>query len=118
VEIAALLFAGISAAMAAIQVWQNTRNKDSAAKEFDSVFHAVKDKPETIAAAQELVGIAPLEVIQDLERRADECWTGYRNVLGGKYLPEEIDKATVSVKACVCRELRRIYDLNGEKNPQ
>jgi len=40
-------------------------------------------------------------------------WTGYRQVLGGKYRPPEIDTATVSVQACVCRELNRIFVLSG-----
>ena len=116
-ELAALLFAGISAAMASIQAWQNTRNKQAAAAEFDATFERTKDSDEAKAAAKELVGVAPPEVVSDLEARADECWTGYRKVLGGDYLPYEVDKATRSVQACVCRELGRIYELTGGAIP-
>lgn len=41
------------------------------------------------------------------------CWTGYRQVLGGNYLPTEVDAATDAVQRCVCRELNRIKQLNG-----
>ena len=116
-EVAALLFAGISAVMASIQVWRKSRDSSAAAQEFDREFDRAKDAPETLAAAEELLSIAPREVIEDLEERADECWNGYRKVLSGDYLPNEIDKASDSVKACVCRELWRIHKINGGKIP-
>ena len=116
-EVAVLLFAGISAVMASIQVWQRTRDSSAAAQEFDREFNRAQYAPETLAAAEELLSIAPTEVIEDLENRADECWVGYRKVLGGDYLPEEIDKASDSVKHCVCRELWRIHKINGGRIP-
>lgn len=112
-KLAQLLFAGISAAASAIKVWQETRNHRKAADAFDKTFSKERDSQHADAAANQLVTIIPGEVIQDLEGRADLCWTGYRTVLGGEYLPDEIDRATKAVKACVCRELRRVYELNG-----
>src|SRR5215813_4404126 len=112
-EIAKALFAGISAASAAISAWRKSRNKEEAATVFDQTLAEVRDSSETREAAQELVTIIPHEVIADLEGRADKCWTNFREVLGGDYLPAEVDHATVSVAACVCRELRRIEQLNG-----
>jgi hypothetical protein len=88
-----------------------------AAQAFDKTFDESRAAPETQEAAKELVRIAPAAVIKDLEARAENCWVGYRKVLGGPFLPDEIDKATVSVRACVCRELRRIHDINGGKIP-
>ena len=117
-EFATLLFAGISAAMAAVQVWRETRDGRAAAEEFDRTFERARDAPETREAAEQLVRIAPLEVIEHLERRADRCWTGYRDVLGGDFLPDEVDRATVSVQSCVCRELSRIHDINGGEIPE
>ncbi|MDR3407890.1 MAG: hypothetical protein P4L68_05265 [Methylovirgula sp.] len=116
-EYANLFFAGISAVMASIQVWQASRNQQIAVTAFDDRLKAAPDEPETIAAAEELLSIAPADVIEDLEGRAEKCWTKYREVLGGPFLPGEIDEATESVKACVCRELRRIKSINGGKIP-
>ncbi|HSS79315.1 MAG TPA: hypothetical protein VLV54_21520 [Thermoanaerobaculia bacterium] len=112
-ELAKALFAGISAAAAAVQVWYKSRDSKEAAATFDAVHDKVLASPETAAAAEQLVAIIPEEVIEDLETRADNCWTGYRRVLGGDFLPDEIDHATDAVQGCVCRELGRISKLNG-----
>jgi hypothetical protein len=116
-EFASLFFAGISAAMAAIQVWQASRNKDAAVQKFDQTFQDTLKDPETQAAAQQLLNVAPADVVRDLVGRAEKCWTSYRKVLGGPFLPDEIDNATDSVRACVCRELGRIHKINGGKIP-
>ena len=117
-ELARTLFAGISAAAAAIGVWQKSRDKGQAAKAFDTKFTQTRESVDSKGAAEELVAIIPPDVIKDLESRADHCWTSYRNVLGGEYLPDEVDSATIAVRACVCRELRRIHKLNGTIPPR
>ena len=114
IEIARLFFSGISAAASAIGVWQKSRDKKKAAKEFDEKFEEIKKSSEAQEAAVELLNSIPNDVIKDLEARADRCWTSYRKVLGGEFLPDEVDDATEAVQACVCRELGRIYKLNGE----
>ena len=116
-EWAILLFSGIRAAAAAFQVWQRIRDKDAAAKAFDETFNRTQSSHEAQEAAQQIVAIAPEHVIKDLETRADKCWTSYRKVLGGPFLPDEIDHATDAVKECVCRELTRIHKINGGKIP-
>lgn len=118
-EIARTLFAGISAVAAAIQVWYRSRDKRKAAAEFDARYEKTLVSPEAKDAATELVAIIPEDVIADLEKRADSCWTGFRNVLDDlEYLPEQVDKATEAVQACVCRELGRIQKLNGSIPPR
>jgi len=117
-DLANALFAGISAVAAAVEAWISYRDRNKAAQAFDVTYRQTLSSPEAAAAAKELVSIIPEEVIKDLEARADTCWTGYRNVLGGPYLPDEVDKATVSVQACVCRELGRIHELNGSIPPR
>ena len=112
-DLANLFFAGISAVASAIQVWQFTRDKVKASLAFDETYTNTLASPESKEAAQQLVDVVPHEIVKDLEGRADKCWTRYRKVLGGDYLPDEIDEATDSVKGCVCRELRRIDELNG-----
>lgn len=112
-DLALALFAGISAAAEAIQAWLALRDKRKAASVFDETYEKTLQATDSKKAAEQLVAIIPTEVIQDLEERARSCWTGYRKVLGGEYLPDEVDKATDSVRACVCRELGRIHKLNG-----
>ena len=112
-ELAKALFAGISAAAAAVQAWYRHRDAEQAASTFDSVHALALAAPDTAAAAEQLLTVIPEAVIKDLEARADRCWTGYRRVLGGDYLPDEVDRATDAVQGCVCRELWRINKLNG-----
>lgn len=112
-ELALALFAGISAVADAIHIWQSTRDKPRAARAFDETYEKTLHAPESQKAAEQLVAIIPTDVIKELEERADSCWTSYRKVLGGEYLPDEVDNATASVQACVCRELQRINKLNG-----
>jgi hypothetical protein len=97
---------------------RKTRDKSQAASSFDETLSAKRRSSDTEKAAEELVKIIPPDVISLLESRADLCWTGYRTVLGGVYLPDEVDRATDAVQACVCRELRRIYKLNGDIPPK
>jgi hypothetical protein len=113
-ELARTLFAGISAAAAAIGVWQKSRDKKEAAAAFDKAYVEERESSRSKDAAQELLSIIPPDVVVGLESRADLCWTGYRTVLGGQYLPDEVDRATDAVQACVCRELRRLYKLSGQ----
>ena len=117
-DLANTLFAGINAVAAAVQAWVAYRDRHKAIEAYDVTFKHALGSPEARAAAEELVAIIPEEIIKDLEGRADTCWTGYRNVLGGDYLPDEVDKATDSVQACVCRELKRIHKLNGTIPPR
>ena len=117
-DLANTLFAGINAVAAAVQAWVVYRDRHKAADAFDTTFKQTLQSPEARAAAEELLTIIPEGVIKELEGRADSCWTGYRNVLGGDYLPDEVDKATESVQACVCRELKRIQKLNGAIPPR
>ena len=92
---------------AAINVWINTRDRSAAAAEFDKTLDQVRYSVVSDEAARDILSIIPGDVVADLEARADQCWTGYRQVLGGRYLPTEVDSATISVQACVCRELSR-----------
>lgn len=117
-ELAKTLFAGISAAAAAAQAWYKHRDSKRAAATFDKTYEQVISSNEAASAATELVAIIPEDVIRDLEGRADNCWTGYRKVLGGDYLPDEVEHATDAVQGCVCRELRRIDKLNGSIPPR
>jgi len=112
-ELAKLLFSGVSAVSAAINIWKSTRNRQAAAQTFDATFAEVQRSPAATAAAQQLMQVAPPEIVGVLEGRAEKCWTGYRDVLIGEFLPEEIDNATAAVQACVCRELNRIVKING-----
>lgn len=112
-EIARVFFTGISALATSIGVWQKSRDGKKAAKVFDESYTKIRNSSESRLAAQELIGLMPKDILESLERRAEHCWSGYKGVLEGGFLPNEVDEATESVKACICRELRRIKKLNG-----
>ena len=65
--------------------------------------------------AEKLATLLPRDVLGILVQRVNRCWEQYHDVLRSdeEYLPDEVDKATTAVKRCICRELQRIYDLNG-----
>ena len=117
-EAARLLFSGISAVGAAIGIWRGRRNQEEASKAFDEALAKTRDSAEAEQAAAELVNVMPEDVLKMMESRAELCWVGYKTVVDGKFLPDEIDRATDAVRACVCRELRRIYKLNGQIPPR
>lgn len=113
---ASILFAGISALMSTISVWQTERDRRRAREVFESQFAEQIDASRTQRAARWLHTVAPDDVIDRLKSRAEKCWDRYRDILDkpDEYLPDEVDEATRAVKKCICRELRRIYELEGE----
>ena len=112
-----LLIAGVSALLKAIDTWVSYRDSKRAAE----AFQKEKNKPESPIEIREqgaiLAEIVPKDILDKMIDRATQCWTKYGNVLDGDYLPDEIDEATTSVKACICRELRRIRSL-GQPLPE
>jgi hypothetical protein len=107
------LFSGVCAVAAGVAAWRATRSPAEAAVLFDKTMEHLKTSQDANLAAVQLSQLVPFEVIHSLELRAAKCWTGYRQVLDGNYLPQAIDEATESVQACVCQELGRIYALSG-----
>lgn len=108
-----LLLAGISATLQAVEVWLAVRDQRRAATTFETTLAARRDAPDTIAQAQTLIQLIPTEILDTFDARVRRCWSRYHDVLQGKYLPEEIDEATRAVRACICRELGRLQELNG-----
>jgi hypothetical protein len=107
------IISGISALLQAVDTWVNYRDSQRAAQEFELRMARALLEPTTREQAQVLANVVPQAVLDTMGERARRCWDQYHDVLTGGYLPGEIDAATQSVKACICRELRRIRDLNG-----
>jgi hypothetical protein len=109
----ALVISGISAVMKAIDTWVKYRDSKRSAQEFESRLLIARSEPQIQVQADALARLVPEPVLATMTSRAMRCWERYNEVLNGKYLPAEVDEATQAVKACICRELSRIYDLNG-----
>lgn len=112
-----LIISGVSALLRAIDTWINYRDSQRAAQEFDLRMAQAQAEPAIRQQAELLATLVPQPVLDTMGDRARRCWDQYHDVLKGGYLPGEIDEATQSVKACICRELRRIHDLNGSIPP-
>jgi len=107
-----ILLSGVSATLQAIQTWIQFRDSQRAARAFESQIERAPADRSIRRQAEALASLVPAEIIDTMTARARNCWTRYHGVLTGDYLPGEIDEATVSVRRCLCRELRRIKDLN------
>ena len=102
--------------MATISVWQKERDYKAASETFKEQFETQLTAQPTQRAAEWLSSVAPSDVIDRLKARSKKCWDRYRHILDSPedYLPDEVDEATKAVKKCVCRELRRIFELEGK----
>lgn len=115
-----LIVSGISAVLQAVQTWMAYRDSQRAADTFSDVMARGTSDPRLAHAATQLVTLAPSEVVSALGARVQFCWDRYLDILGappGSFLPPEIDDATEAVKACVCRELKRLKSVNGSLPP-
>lgn len=53
-------------------------------------------------------------MLDTFSSRVKRCFDKYAMVLkDNDYLPGEIDDATEALKKCVCRELHRLQEVNG-----
>lgn len=114
-----LMITGVAAAFEAVQTWIAVRDRRRAAATFEATLEAGRSNPATWDENRALLDLVPFEVLKTMEERTRRCWESYHRVLQGEsqYLPEEIDEATRALKACICRELKRIVDLNGSLPP-
>jgi len=111
--IAELITATISAGMQAIDLWLTLRDRNKAKTALLQI-PFIQYTPENVAEAQNLINLIPQELLEALCARIQKCFDNYGMVLNDEqYLPQQIDSATEAVKKCVCRELNRIYSLNG-----
>jgi hypothetical protein len=116
---AELIVAGVSATLQAVQTWFQVRDSKRAGVEFHNR-EAKIDDPAMMAAAARLTSIVPQPILDSIQTRLDQCWTGYQKVLDrpDEYTPSETDDATKAVIKCVCREIKRVRDLSGGNVPE
>jgi hypothetical protein len=109
----ALIISGISAVLKAIDTWVKYKDSQRAANEFAGRLRQAQADPNVQQQGRTLANIVPQPILDSMGARVQKCWDNYNDVLKGGYLPGEIDDATRDVKACICRELRRLHSLNG-----
>jgi hypothetical protein len=111
-----IIISGFAAALKAVETWLKFRDSQRAAREFEINYAKAQTDASVKHQAVTLKSLIPAPVLNTMGKRTQECWDRYHVVLkegNKKHLPSEIDDATQALKACLCRELRRIYDLNG-----
>ena len=113
------MIAAVSAVLQGIQTWVAYRDKGRASADFDTTFREASEDEETMEEAAHLVDLVPSDILGTMAGRVDNCWKKFRGVIepGRDFLPDEVDEAVDQVKARICRELRRIYSLNGSIPP-
>ena len=109
--------AGVSGLLQAVQVWYASQNLAQARSAFDKGFASAQKSLAVEEEARAIARVVPQEVLDDITERAQRCWSRYREVLNGDYLPAEVQEATEAVKKCICRELGRLISL-GEPLPR
>lgn len=112
-----LLISSVSALLKAIDTWVGYRDSRRAAEAFDREQQAAEKSLQVEMEARAVTILVPMDVLEVMTGRAERCWSRYREVLEGDYLPAEVDEATEAVKACICRELNRIVRLGAPLPP-
>jgi hypothetical protein len=113
------MIAAASAVLQAIQTWLQYRDRKETTKSFDSSFKQRQEDPATKAEAETLVNLVPVDILGMMTNRVDACWKHFRQVIdpNSQYLDPQIDEQTEAVKRCICRELRRLYQINKSIPP-
>jgi hypothetical protein len=116
---AEVIIAIIHAGMTAVDMWVREQDRKRAVREADGAYSEIVRSPRLKRDAQLLESVVPPEVLEAMATRVKNCWKSYMDVLKDEddYLPKEVDAATTAVQKCICRELRRIHQLNGEIPP-
>lgn len=108
-----LITATISAGMQAIELWINLKDREKAKNALTQI-PIIQNTAENRGEAINLTNLLSPELLETFSGRVKKCFDKYQSVLNDeKFLPQEIDDATIAVRRCVCRELARLKDLNG-----
>lgn len=111
-----LTVAAIAAVLQAVQTWYAHKDARRAAEVMDKIIGTGKIDPELIQATQYLEATVPIDVLYAVERRIENCWVRYAEILeapAGKFAEAEIDNATEITKLEICKELSRLRTLGG-----
>jgi type I restriction enzyme R subunit len=104
----------IRGAMQAITFWQTQKDREKAKQALVEAKSKTME-PSTVEEGVRLQSLIPRSTIDLMTQRVDKCFTNYEEVLDDeKFLPKQIDNATVALIECICSELRRIKLLNGD----
>jgi len=103
----------IRGTMQAISFWQNQKDRVKAKKALTEAKTNAQEEFNVQEGIQ-LQSLIPKSTLDLMTNRVNQCFTNYEEVLDDeKYLPKQIDNATLAIIECICSELRRIYMLNG-----
>jgi hypothetical protein len=108
------IIATVTMIMRAVELWKKFKDKKPVKNELDNMESLVKS-PEIVEENKRILTLIPADILDSLEKRVDKCFNRYKEIIDadGEYMSQEIDEATSALLSCVCRELRRIYLING-----
>jgi len=64
---------------------------------------------------EQLQILIPESILSLFQKRITACWNDYHEILAseGEYMDPQIDRFTNALMRCICRELKRVKQLNG-----
>jgi nucleoside phosphorylase len=82
------------------------------------VFQNIQDK-HLATQRTETLDLLPSTTIDIFVKRVNTCWNDYNKALASEdaFSHAELDRATNALVRCICRELTRVYKLNGNSIP-
>ena len=107
------VIAAYSAAMQTIGTWIASRDSRKTHAKAEQSFEKSRQTKYAQTESSKLSNLVPDDVLSIMEERVMACWEQYKNALTDDLMPNEVDAATDTLKNCLCRELQRIYALNG-----
>lgn len=109
-----LIISLIRGAMQAITFWQTQKDRKKAKQALIEA-KSKTTEPSTVEEGVKLISLIPKSTLDLMTQRVNHCFTNYEEVLEDeKYLPKQIDNATIALIECICSELRRIKLVNGD----
>jgi len=77
-----------------------------------------QNKP-LVTQSIDTLDVLPSRTIDIFIKRVNTCWNDYNDALASEdaFSHAELDRATNALVRCICRELSRVYKLNGNSIP-
>jgi len=115
-------FAILASSAAALNTWLTIGDRFKARGAAQEAYAEAESSTDVETIVEELSEILTVETWEKLRSRLKECAEKFNEILddADRYFPEQIMRATLPLKRCICENLAMIIDIYGElpTNPQ
>lgn len=115
-EAAKEFFAMLAAGAAALEAWLTFRDRGRASRASTEAYQEAESSTEDDSVIQQLSEIIPVDTWRKLGTRLKECSDRFNEMLDNpdKYFEDQINRATIPFKRCICENLAMILEIYGE----